>query len=172
MFVNRRYTNSDYETAMRLFDQGHETLKVAKLTGFPRSTVRYWSRIDHRPAQLSRPDYTGWRPAFEANASYSYLLGLYLGDGCLTRSGKRRHRLVLTLDRWYPRIIDEAGRAIESLFAGVHVCHNKRPGCIAVCANHAALPHAFLKTGRGESTYGRSSCWTGSGTCVRRIRVP
>jgi hypothetical protein len=56
----------------------------------------------------------------------------------------------LTLDQRYPAIIGEACRAIESLFAGIHVCRNQRPGCIAVAATHAAWPHAFPQDGPGR----------------------
>ena len=146
----RRYTAAEYELAMSLFEQGLGTLKVSKLTGFPRSTVRYWSRIDHRPGRFAAPDHTGWRPPDTAVDAYCYLFGLYLGDGCLCRSGKHRHRLVVTLDRTYPRIIDQACQAIERLFPGIHVCRNDRPGCVAVCANHAAWPHALPQDGPGR----------------------
>jgi hypothetical protein len=96
------------------------------------------------------PEYSGWRPSPEAEATYCYLLGLYLGDGCLARSGKHRHRLVLTLDRAYPEIVDRAAAAMERLFPGIHVCRHDRPGCVAVYANHRAWPHAFPQDGPGR----------------------
>ena len=46
-----------------------------------------------------------WRPPDPW--SYSYLLGLYLGDGCVVQH-ERAARLVITLDGLYPDIIDEA----------------------------------------------------------------
>lgn len=52
------------------------------------------------------------RPGF-ADA-YSYLLGLYLGDGYIWESGRLSWRLGVTLDRNYPEV-EEAVRAIMRL---------------------------------------------------------
>ena len=38
---------------------------------------------------------------------YAYLLGLYLGDGCLYQGPRRVYRLRITLDKKYPGIIAE-----------------------------------------------------------------
>lgn len=44
--------------------------------------------------------------------SYAYLLGLYLGDGCVARHG-RTARLVITLDGIYPEIVEDAAAAVQ-----------------------------------------------------------
>jgi len=44
--------------------------------------------------------------------SYSYLLGLYLGDGCVVYHD-RAERLVITLDGIYPEIIEDARAAVQ-----------------------------------------------------------
>jgi len=44
--------------------------------------------------------------------SYSYLLGLYLGDGCVVYPD-RAERLVITLDGIYPEIIEDARAAVQ-----------------------------------------------------------
>ena len=41
--------------------------------------------------------------------AYCYVLGLYLGDGCISRSAQV-WRLRITLDKKYPAIIDAAAR--------------------------------------------------------------
>jgi hypothetical protein len=52
-----------------------------------------------------------WRPS---NASsYAYLLGIYLGDGCLTEY-PRTFALDIVLDGQYPAIVAECVRAISS----------------------------------------------------------
>jgi hypothetical protein len=43
---------------------------------------------------------------------YAYLLGLYLGDGCLSGVGRGVYRLRITLDKKYPGIIAECREAI------------------------------------------------------------
>jgi hypothetical protein len=54
--------------------------------------------------------FVSWRPP--DTWSYSYLLGLYLGDGCVVRH-ERAERLVITLDGIYPEIIEEAAAAVQ-----------------------------------------------------------
>ena len=51
-----------------------------------------------------------WRPLDDW--SYSYLLGLYLGDGSVIRH-PRAERLVITLDGIYPEIVEEAVAAVQ-----------------------------------------------------------
>lgn len=51
---------------------------------------------------------------------YAYLLGIYLGDGCLGSAG-RTVALRITLDAAYPRIVDEVADAIVSVRGGGRV---------------------------------------------------
>jgi hypothetical protein len=53
----------------------------------------------HRFEQLPHPD-------------YAYLLGLYLGDGCISAHRRQVFRLRITLDTAYPGIIDECAAAM------------------------------------------------------------
>lgn len=63
---------------------------------------------------------------------YCYLLGLYLGDGCISKS-TRVWRLRITLDKKYPRIIDRCRAAIDALFPGQHASiHPRSYGCVDV----------------------------------------
>lgn len=50
----------------------------------------------------------------EQEADYVYLLGLYLGDGCLARF-PRTYRLEIFLDPKYPNLIDECARAMRAV---------------------------------------------------------
>jgi hypothetical protein len=64
--------------------------------------------------------------------AYSYLLGLYLGDGCVSRS-RRVWRLRITLDKKYPRIIDRCREAIDSLMPGQHAAmERQKTACVVV----------------------------------------
>jgi hypothetical protein len=64
-----------------------------------------------------------------AAAPYCYLLGLYLGDGCISRSGRVWH-LRITLDKTYPAIIARCREAIDMLMPGQHAGIVNRQGCI------------------------------------------
>lgn len=48
-------------------------------------------------------------------STYVYLLGLYLGDGCISTHPRGVYRLRLTLDAAYPKIIADAAQALTSV---------------------------------------------------------
>ena len=50
-------------------------------------------------------------------AAYSYVLGMYLGDGCISRD-RRVWRLRIVLDKKYPAIINRCRGAINLLMPG------------------------------------------------------
>jgi hypothetical protein len=54
--------------------------------------------------------------------SYAYLLGLYLGDGCLSNHPRGVFRLRVVLDVRYPGIVAECVRAMQEVLPG------NRPG--------------------------------------------
>jgi hypothetical protein len=115
----------------------------------------------------------------DAYPAYSYLLGLYLGDGDITSHARGVFRLRVTLDSRYPGIVSCASRAMNEVLprnrVGVHgrtrsnatavTCYSKSwpkllpqhgPGCQASAHNHA-LPmaetyHQFVPAG-ARATY-------------------
>jgi hypothetical protein len=65
-----------------------------------------------------RPGIPGWCPPDPP--TYAYLLGMYLGDGCLFV--RRPHSVLqITLDSLYPGIVAETKAALENLVAGINV---------------------------------------------------
>src|SRR5919201_552402 len=87
-------------------------------TGASRTAIRGWCR-GHLPGKVGRRAPPCFRcrtdkanfPEITAYA-YGYLLGLYLGDGRLSKHA-RAHRLRIHLDRAYPLIIAECGAAMS-----------------------------------------------------------
>jgi hypothetical protein len=79
--------------------------------------------------------------------SYSYLLGMYLGDGCVSKTS-RSYQLVIACDGVYPDIIDDVSAAVmlTLLPAGVHQNIVRNSRCIRVVAGskrwHEAFPQA------------------------------
>lgn len=64
-------------------------------------------------------------------SEYVYLLGLYLGDGCISRARRNVWRLRITLDQRYPEIIRRCESAIENV-AVRRTGKVRKPGCIEV----------------------------------------
>jgi hypothetical protein len=96
-----------------LAQRGLGSSEIARVTGIPRATVRDWlaGKVPKRV-----PVEVGGEPAIprESRSAYTYLLGLYLGDGHIS-AGPRTFRLRITLDGIYPEIVAECVEAIEQV---------------------------------------------------------
>ena len=119
---------------MALHAEGVATAEIARRTGIPRRTMRYWLR--EGPSYLQRHRSTCDPCRFIAAvppAPYAYLLGLYLDDGCLSevRGGVYRRRI--TLDAKYPGIVEECGRGMAAVLPNkVGRTDRRGQGCVEV----------------------------------------
>ena len=105
----------EFETVQRLIAAGMNDCEIARQTAIPRRTV---CDLRRRPAVRARSMCTAKCTAVDVSGlpahAYAYLLGLYLGDGCISRQ-RRTCRLRITLDNKYPLIIDRCREAIDTL---------------------------------------------------------
>ena len=104
-----------------LVETGLNDCAIARLTQLPRSTVRDWRTSQRWKPRSPIPGISGHRapmsgcpecegPIHDLDGlpdSYAYLLGLYLGDGCLSEHRRGVFRLRISLDARYPGIISE-----------------------------------------------------------------
>jgi hypothetical protein len=107
----------------RLAADGMNNCQIARQTGIPRSTISAWRngrapqigirRSSIRGAFCARCGPIGDPLPWLIPYSYAYLLGLYLGDGCLLRHPRGVYRLHIFLDSGYPRIIAECDAAMR-----------------------------------------------------------
>jgi len=105
---------------LELWRAGNSAKHIARLSGISRSTVRCW--IKHFAGVAQRAEATDLKSVqwgFESlhqhqHAAYVYLLGLYLGDGCISRM-PRTYVLRIFLNDGQPHVIAEAARAISHL---------------------------------------------------------
>ena len=82
--------------------------------------------------------------------SYSYLLGMYLGDGCLT-GRKRCKQLVVALDAGYPEIIEECWTAMVLVLPGCRPAKKKtKYECVRVIAGNVRWTEVFPQHGHGR----------------------
>ena len=104
-----------------LLGNGLSPLEIARRTGIPRSTVRDWrdGRTPPRPREFECPG-QHLRPLDEA--AYAYLLGMYLGDGCISDHPRGMGRLRITLDAVYPGIAAECAKAEALAPASERMC--------------------------------------------------
>lgn len=82
---------------------------------------------------------------------YAFLLGMYLGDGCISRMG-RTYRLRISLDTKYPGIIDAVERALRRCLplspVGRQLADRGSCTVVGVYGNH--LPCLFPQHGPGK----------------------
>jgi hypothetical protein len=126
--------------------------EIARLTSVPRSTISGWrhGRGSHYHEWLATAR-SSWRP--NDGAAYCYLLGVYLGDGCLNVAPRgAATTLIVSLDGEYSAVVAEVERAIARTFAGVNSRRQTVPGSrvAIVCVCHPALPFAFPQHGPGR----------------------
>lgn len=150
-FVYRRYDVADFEAVKHLVAAGHSDYAIGRMLSFPRSTVQRFRHSDEPPGRypaIRRKLANDWSPPHAA--TYAYLLGIYLGDGYLSRNSPAGWRLIVTLDRSYPALIDEVQAAIEATDPRTTVCRNQRPGATLLAASSILWPAAFPQHGPGR----------------------
>jgi hypothetical protein len=144
----------------RLIGQGLNDCEIARLTRIPRSTVRDWR--GGRTPQRHRRNLSGRscrdcgheRHAYDRLPipEYTYLLGMYLGDGCISKAPNGVLRLRVFLDTKYPGIIDECVRSMAAVQPASKVdVRRTRPGvnCAQVSSWSKAWPCLLPQHGPG-----------------------
>jgi hypothetical protein len=146
----------EFAAARKLIAAGLNDCEVARVTGIPRTTVRDW-RSGRRSAEVvvlaSCAACEGPVHDFEALPdSYAYLLGLYLGDGCLSEHRRRVFRLRIVLDDHYPGIIRECAEAMRELLPSnrQHVQPKHREHAVEVSTYSKQLICLFPQHGPGR----------------------
>jgi hypothetical protein len=137
-------------TALELAASGVSNKRIARDLGLSRDTVRRW-RCGDVPGQTPRIAGRGSAPALDhlgANA-YAHLLGLYLGDGCISELA-RTCRLRIVLDARYPGIVASAARSMRAVRPDGVVSLVSAPGCIVVSSYWRAWPAVFPQHGPGR----------------------
>jgi hypothetical protein len=135
-------------SVLRLTASGLADREVSRRTGVPRSTVGNWRRNPHRSKRFRRAD-PQWRPPDPV--AYSYLLGLYLGDGHIVRRGMSS-RIRITLDALHEGVNAEAASALGAVFPEARVARYRAAATrtVELALSDPALPYAFPQCGPGK----------------------
>lgn len=139
---------------LQLLAEGMSPSEAARATGVPRRTIVDWKN-GRTPRVPSEPDgacATGHDVADRCLEAYLYLLGAYLGDGCLSAHRRGVWKLRITLDAEYPWIIEECAVAIEAGASPRRAHIYRRPGqnCVDVSAYWKHWQCLFPQDGRGK----------------------
>lgn len=127
---------------------GRSLNSVSKETGISRSAIRAWHvRLEPPPhllnqaARCSTPTDT---PA------YAYLLGLYLGDGCISPHPRGGHHLRIACADAWPGLIERCRDAITAVRPGDKVYLLRKQGCVAVTSYGRHWTCMFPQHGPGK----------------------
>lgn len=153
--------------ALRLRDEeGLGAVRVANRLGLPIGTVRDWhaGRLP-KHSRVRTPDAVCSRCGNDRHdfgslsAAYVYLLGLYLGDGCISEARRGVYRLRIFLDLKYPEVIEECVSAIGQVlpankinrqYRGGSYLDREEPSNVQISAYSKSLPCLFPQHGRGK----------------------
>ncbi|MDG4857724.1 helix-turn-helix domain-containing protein [Streptomyces sp. T-3] len=140
------YDTSTRRRALALVAQGRSLNSVSKETGISRAAIRSWqTRIEPLPG-IRAP--APGPPADDA--AYSYLLGLYLGDGCISPHRNGGHYLRIACADAWPGLIDQCRQAITSAYPHAHVYVLQREGYVSVTSYYRHWPVCFPQHGPGK----------------------
>jgi hypothetical protein len=151
-------TREEVAAVLELVAAGWNNCQIARETGIPRRTIRDWR---HGRA----PDFDRVRTFLGANArscgvcsgdplslpqpAYTYLLGLYLGDGSIAAHARGVFRLRIYCADAYPNLIQRCEAAMAEVLPN-KVNRVPRVGCTEVASYSKHWPCLFPQHGPGK----------------------
>jgi hypothetical protein len=128
--------------------------EIARKMSVPRSTVRDWvhgkvPRGRDIPANACAKC-GAVHHLYALPAVYVYLLGMYLGDGCLSEHPRDVYKLRISLDSRYPGIAAECEAAIRTVMPKNRVGRVRHPGWQELFSYSKSWPCLFPQHGPGR----------------------
>ncbi|MGI5168934.1 helix-turn-helix domain-containing protein [Spirillospora sp. CA-253888] len=153
------YDPATRRRALDLLAQGHTVSEVSRRTGISRYAVREW----HLRVSQNRDLYSStFRECPRCSATphppdprnqYAYLLGLYLGDGCISPvgdPGKKVWALRIACANAWPGLIEECVKAMRAVRPDNKVRVIAKEGCVEVNGHSKHWPCLFPQHGPGK----------------------
>ena len=148
-------SQNEVDAVRELHELGLNDCQISRELNIPRMTLRGWlyprQSEQQRVAAANRLARACQRcKGIESTLSvdYVYLLGLYLGDGCLSGNRKGVWRLRIVQDRRYRGLISECVLAMSAVTRSrVHV--QPAIGCVEIGASWKHWIHLFPQAGPG-----------------------
>lgn len=138
------YDLATRQRALALLAEGRSLNATSRATGISRAAIRGWA------ARGPEPSGTRTRPLVTDGPAYPYLLGLYLGDGCLSRNRHGVYALRIACAGSWPGLIDACEVAIRAVRPGGAVCRVRQQGCVQVTSCSKQWPLVFPQHGPGR----------------------
>lgn len=153
-----------YRQALTLIRAGVDDCEIEHRLNIPRGTIRDW-RVGVESGSGGRTSsWSGRRPAGSCfrcsggwldSEAYAYLLGVYLGDGCLSPHPRGVYRLRVACDLKYPNIINEIASHIVIIRGVERVGFTAQEGCVVVSGYWKHWPCLFPQHAPGRKHHRR-----------------
>jgi hypothetical protein len=141
-------------SALASIARGQSLRSVSMTTGVSRSTLRDWRDHPDRDCQRAQCARCERPPSLpEPTWQYAYLLGLYLGDGCVSRNGDPAKGIwvlrIACADAW-PGLLAECKLAVKAIRPDNKVGTVHSDGCSYVTSYSRHWPCLIPQHGPGE----------------------
>jgi len=146
---------AEFELVLALVRRGFNDCQISRFTDIPRRTIRDWRRAPAgsygRRGKVDQDCPTCSNATLDG-ATYAYLLGLYLRDGCIASQPRGVYKLPIVLDKRYPMILQECSRAMQAIrpSTDMKIGWARNPGCIEISAHWKHWPCLFPQHGPGR----------------------
>jgi hypothetical protein len=136
---------------LALAAEGLNNFEIARRTGIPRGTIRVWraGRLPNFERTPATCTVCAGNPLALPQVPYTYLLGLYLGDGSLAAHPRGVYRLRITCANRYPELIRSCERAMGEVLPN-KVYRVAKVGCCDVSSYSKHWPCLFPQHGPGR----------------------
>ncbi|MEU3728746.1 helix-turn-helix domain-containing protein [Streptomyces sp. NPDC033538] len=143
------------QKALTLLRGGAKNADVARKLNVPKGTIGYWKHLDRAERGECPGKHEPSCPRCHGRAlndpAYSYLLGLYLGDGHISHySAHRVPNLMITCADSWPGLIDDCEQAMRAVFPSNSVCRVRKIGCHNVKVYSKHMHCLFPQHGPGK----------------------
>jgi hypothetical protein len=148
------YTQSTVDAALRLSALGILDRENALISEVSVAAIRHWRCGRRRASQGSSSQRSANCPRCHERpmdeSAYSYLLGLYLGDGSITRGRRDVYTLWLACCDDWPGLMKAARKAMSDVMPSSSVFCVQKPGCTMVKSTSKHWPCLFPQHGSGR----------------------
>jgi hypothetical protein len=151
-------SRAEVDNVLEFVRAGRNDCEIARETGIPRRTILDWrsgrtpdfDRVRTRlsPGARSCPICVG-DPLRLPQAAFTYLLGLYLGDGCIATHPRGVFRLRIVCADAYPELIRLCHAAMAEVLPN-KVNQTPKVGCTEVASYSKHWPCLFPQHGPGR----------------------
>ncbi|MFE5757079.1 helix-turn-helix domain-containing protein [Streptomyces massasporeus] len=143
------------QKAITLLRGGTRNAEVARSLNVPLGTVGYWKHLDRARRGECPGRHDPKCPRCDGRdldePAYSYLLGLYLGDGHISHYSEHRvPNLMITCTESWPGLMDACEAAMGAVFPENSTCRVRRTGCSNVKVYSKHLHCLFPQHGPGK----------------------